>query len=228
MAEVTIQGQAGPRAISDGVVEDVRLGRTGEVVVQELHGRFYESCARGNVYSDGFGLTSINAATFTVGGIGATTTPVLGLWNPATSTVNCAIIEASLGLVLTALAATGPGGFVWAMSVGNTALTLGSTPLNRKTLALAGSQAKGLAGVALTGRTNDVVVRFGSALGGGSAENVSFTATAVAMQTAQWSSKELFDGTLIVPPGGVLALLATTTPVAHSAVASLVWEEVPV
>jgi len=30
------------------------------------------------------------------------------------------------------------------------------------------------------------------------------------------------------PPGGVLALFATTTPVAHSAASMIVWEEVPI
>ena len=37
-----------------------------------------------------------------------------------------------------------------------------------------------------------------------------------------WANEEF-----IAPPGGVLALLATTTPVAHSASSGLVWEEVP-
>ena len=38
---------------------------------------------------------------------------------------------------------------------------------------------------------------------------------------------ENFDGSLIIPPGYVLALMATTTPVAHSAVSNILWEEVP-
>jgi hypothetical protein len=48
------------------------------------------------------------------------------------------------------------------------------------------------------------------------------------MQTQALGAQELFDGSVIVPPGGVIALLATTTPAAHSAVSALVWEEVPV
>lgn len=228
MTEVTMQGQAGARTISDGATEDVRLGRTAELIVQELHARYFETNFRGAVYSDGMGLTSISNSTFTVGGIGATTTPVTGVWNPTTSGVNLVIIEATLGLTMTALAATGPGGFTWALSANNSALTLGATPLNRKTFVNAGSSAKGLTNVALTGITNALVAKFGSSLGGGSAENVSFTATAVAMQTMAVSSKEQFDGTLIVPPGGVLALLANTTPAAHSACSAIVWEEVPV
>lgn len=227
MTQVEVIGQVGPGVYSDGNSPPMRQGKTGEQVVQELHGRFYEQCVRGAVFSDGMGLTSISNATFTVGGIGATTTPVVGVFNPSTSLVNLVIIEASLGLALTALAATGPGGFVWATSVGNTGISTGATPLNRKTLVNAGASGKGMTNVAVTGITNALVVKFGSALGGGSAENVSFTATAVAMQTAAVSSKELFDGTLIVPPGGVLALLATTTPAAHSAVSAIVWEEVP-
>lgn len=227
MTEVSVRGRVGPDVLADGAEAKMRMGRTAELVTTDLHGRFYEQTYRGNVFSDGMGLTSVSNATFTVGGIGATTTPVCGIFNPATSTVNVVLIEASLGLVMTALAATGPGAFVWAMSIGNTAVSTGSTPLNRKTLSLGGAQAKGMTNVAVTGITNALVVRFGSALGGGSAENVGFTATAVAMQTQQASSKELFDGTLIVPPGGVLALLATTTPAAHSATSAIVWEEVP-
>lgn len=81
--------------------------------------------------------------------------------------------------------------------------------------------------VALTGLTNNLAVRHASALGGGSAEAAAFLATAVAMQTQNVPTVEAVDGSIIVPPGGVLALLATTTPVAHSAVSSLLWEEVP-
>lgn len=228
MTQVEVTGQVGPAVASDNTSAPLRQGRSGEQIVSELHGRFYETNFRGALFSDGMGLTSISNATFTVGGIGATTTPVVGLWNPSTSGVNLVIIEAVLGIVMTNVTATGPGGFSWAMSTGNAGLTLGSAPLNRKTLVNAGAFAKGLTGVALTGITNAIAVKFGSSLGGGSAENVSFVATAVAMQTQQVSAKEVFDGTLIVPPGGVLALLANTTPVAHSAVSSLVWEEVPI
>ena len=46
--------------------------------------------------------------------------------------------------------------------------------------------------------------------------------------TVNVSSVENFDGSLIVPPGGVLALLGHTTPVAHSAAAEILWEEVSV
>jgi hypothetical protein len=78
----------------------------------------------------------------------------------------------------------------------------------------------------LTGLTNNLVVRGASALGGGSSANFSFVGTAVGQATSNVPSVENIDGGIIVPPGSVLALLATTTPVAHSAAGMLLWEEV--
>ena len=230
MPQVEATGQVGPQTLSDGATNDAfRQEKTGALVVQELHGRLYESNYRGAVYSGGMGLTSISNATFTVGGIGATTTPVSGVFNPSTSGVNLVILKATLTVTVTAATATGPGGFVWAMSVGNLAVSTGNVPLNRKTLVQAGSSAKDMTNVALTGITNNVVVRFASALNGGLIKNISSVETAVGQNIGVTASPlEEFDGTLIVPPGGVLALLATTTPVGHSAASGIVWEEVPV
>lgn len=227
MTEVSVRGRVGPDTLQDGSEAKMRQGRSAEQIVQELHGRFYEQTKRGNVFSDGMTLTAINNATYTTATLGATVTPIAGLYNPSNSGVDCVIIEASLTVAMTALQATGPGGFAWAVSTGNAAVSTGSAPLNRGALALGGSKARGLTNVAPTGLTNNLVVRFGSSLIGGSALALAFLATAVAMQTQQPGAKELFDGSVIVPPGGVLALLATTTPVAHSAVSALVWEEVP-
>ncbi len=228
MTEVTVQGQAGPRVIAAGSTEDFRLGLSGEAVVQELHGRFYEQNRLNLLFSAGMGLTAINNVTYTTGTLGATCTPVAGVWNPAASVVNLVILQATLGVTMTALQATGCGPFAWAMSTGNGALTLGAQPLNRKSLALAGSAARDMTNVALTGLTNNLAVRFASTLGGGSAAQVAFLATQVALQTTQVSAIEYIEGAMIVPPGGVLALLATGTPVAHSAASSILWEEVPI
>jgi hypothetical protein len=226
VTEVSVRGRVGPDTLGDGAEAKLRQGRSAEQIVQELHGRFYEQTKRGNVFSDGMGLTAINNATYTTATLGATVTPIVGLYNPLNSGVDCVILEASLALVMTALAATGPGGFAWAVSTGQAAITTGNEPLNRYALTLGGAKARGLVNVAPTGLAGNLAVRFGSALMGGSAESVAFTATAVAMQTQALGAKELFDGSVIVPPGGVIALLATTTPVAHSAVSALVWEEV--
>jgi hypothetical protein len=229
MAEVVTQGQVGPQVLSDGVNQAFRQGKSAEQIVGELHGRFYEQNYRGSVFSDGMGITSISASTFTTANLTATETPIIGVYNPSTSTINVVVLQATLSVIQNALQATGCGGFVWASSVGNTAISTGSTPLNRKTLVTGGGQAKGMTNVTPTGLTNALTVKFGSALNGGSSIPVAFLATQVGAQAqAVTNSVENFDGGLIIPPGGILTLVCGTTPVGHSAASCLVWEEVPI
>lgn len=236
-------GQVGPQvaASSDGTNPLFRQGRQQDVIVSELHGRFYEQTFRGNVYSTGMQLTSISNATFTTAtglsgtlGTAATATPIVGFWNPSSvaSGFNAVVLQASLGVVVTNATSTGCGGFIWAVFAGNTAggISVGSqaTPVNRKTLLASGSQMKGLSGLALTGLAATGLFLSASSLGGGSAVNFSFVGTAVGDVTIGSQFTENIDGSIIVPPGGVLALFCSTTPVAHSAVSSVTWEEVPV
>lgn len=211
-----------------GTFKPLTAGISGGQRVTDAHGRFMQAALEGRLFSGGMTLTSISNVTFTTGTLGATCTPIAGVWNPLTSNKNLAVLQAILNAIMTAATNTGPGGFAWAMSVGNASLTLGSLPLNRLTLQKTGSVAKDMAGIALTGLTNNLAVMLGSALGGGSSANFSFVGTAVGQATANVASVENLDGSIIVPPGGVLALLATTTPVAHSAVSGLIWEELPI
>jgi hypothetical protein len=221
-------GTVGQQQFSDGTPQSVRLGRQADLDVSELHGRFYEQTFRGNIFSTGMSITSINNATFTTGTLGATCTPILGVWNPSSSGVNLSILQASLSCALTALTATGGAPFVWATSVGNTAVSSGNAPFSRKTLQGAGSQAKAFnCSPALTGLTNNLAVQFGSIIAVGQPYNISEVATAAGFMTSASSDIESFDGSFIVPPGGVAALLATTTPVAHSVAGYLLWEENP-
>lgn len=224
-----IEGHVGPASAPDGVNLPQRLGRQGDCIASELHGRFYEQTFRGNIFTAGISvLASISNATFTVATTGATATPVIGVYNPLSSPVNLVILQAQLAVIMTALQATGTGGFVWMASVGNNAITTGAAPFNAKTLNASGSYAKNMSGVACTGMTGTLAAIRGSILAGGSAYNASLLGTAAGFGTILIGAKEDLDGSFIVPPGGVLALMASTTPVAHSAVSGLVWEEVPV
>jgi hypothetical protein len=228
VTEVTMQGQAGPRTIAVGATEDIQLGLDAEQIVADWHGRFYAANRFGRLFSDGMGITSISASTFTTANLTATETPIIGVHNPSTSTVNVVVLQATLSVIQNALQATGCGGFVWASSLGNSAISTGSSPLNRRTLVASGSQAKGMTNVTPTGLTNALTVKFGSALNGGSSIPVAFLATQVGGQPqAVTNSVENFDGGLIVPPGGILTLVCGTTPVGHSAASCILWEEVP-
>lgn len=226
MTDINAGGEIGIRQKLAGIGNRFKQGPQGDLVASELHGRLYTANVEGVLFSDGMGLTSINNATFTTGTLGATCTPIVGAWNPLGSGVNLEILQAVLGVTMTALQATGPGPYVWATATGQSALTLGSAPLNRKTLTAAGSQAKGLAGIALTGLVGNLVVRNAAALGGGSAFGAAFLQTAAGAVPQLITNLDNVDGAIIVPPGGVLALLATATPVAHSAASALLWGEV--
>ena len=224
-----IQGLVGPSKSADGAFPSLRLGALGDVIVSELHGRFYEQVYRGNVYSIGSSVTALSANTIT---LSATSTPIVGVWNPSTSNVNLVILQCMLSLAANTLTApVPPGPFVWGSSIGNAAITTGSAPFNRKTLASAGSQAKGFPGaVALTGLTNNVVIFEGADLPNLSGLTNAGTITAqttTSNATAGAYGVQNFDGGLIIPPGGVLSLLNTTSTTTYSVTSRLMWEEVP-
>ena len=225
---MNIACQVGPQVLADGSITQPRLGKTGDIVVQELHGRFFEQTYRGNVYSAGGGLVALSANTIA---LTASATPILGVWNPATSLVNLVMLQASLQAIINTLTTpVGAGLFVLASSIGNSAISTGSAPLNRKTLQAVGSSAKAFVGnVALTGLSNNLVVQ--ETLG----EITSPTGLTYGTIVAPTAGTSLtgfggvvnFDGGVIVPPGGVLAILNTVSTTTMSAGGRLMWEEVP-
>lgn len=221
------QGLVGPQANSDGSspIAGYRQGRQGDIIVSELHGRFYEQNLRGNLYSIGCQLTALSAATIL---LTASAQPILGVWNPPTSGVNLVLVESALVTQLNNATSVAPGAFVWASSVGNSALSAGLTPFNRKTLSNSGSQAKAFSlstASLLTGLTNNLAI-FGTSEFN-VASSLATTAVPATTPVPSVSGLYFFDGLLIVPPGGVLALLNTVSSVTHSVAGRLVWEEVP-
>lgn len=223
-------GIIGGGLAGDGTSLPVRQGPFGEIIISELRGRFYEQNRRGTLYRCGITSTSISNATFTLATLDATATPIIGLVNPIGSGMNAVILQATLGVTQTALQATGPGAYVWASGLTTVNITTGGTaPMSCKTLLTGGSVMKNLCCTALTALTPSLVIRHASSLGGGSAIGAAFLATQAGAQTVQPpGSVENFDGSLFVPPGGVLGLLASVTPVGHSAVAGILWDEIPI
>lgn len=219
-----LQGQVGAQQVADGAQINLRQGKTGESMVSELHGRFYEQAYRANLFGNGtVALQALTANTIT---LTATTTPILGVWNPLSSTVNLVILQATLASGINNAASTGPGDFVWAASVGNGAISTGTAPVNHKTLTSVGSQAKGLSFIALTGLTNNLVVLESSDFP--SPTIITTAAVSTAIQTPTVAVTQNIDGSFIVPPGGVLALLNTVSTTTISVTGRLLWEEVPV
>lgn len=221
------EGKGGEQRVAESSPETLRLGYLGDLI-SNVNGRYYENNRYGRVFHGGMvALTSISNATFTVATTGATATPIAGLWNPLDSGVDAIILKAMLAAVITALQATGCGGFAWMASLGNKDISTGASPTSGKTLKQIGSACKDVSGVPLTGMSGALRAFRASALNGGSGGNVAFLATQVAMQTPAAPAPEEINGAIIVPPGGVLALMAGTTPVGHSAMSGLTWAELP-
>lgn len=215
------QAQVGPiPSTPPGVQTALRSGQLGDQIVSELHGRYYEQCYRGNLYSAGMTSTALSANTIT---LTATTTPIIGVWNPASSTVNLVLLKAKCVITAAGNSAVAPGAFVWATSTGNSAISTGLNPLNRKTLAQSGSQAKAFnITTALTGLSNNLVIQQAAAFG-----TLVAAQGATATPMISGDSIEEFDGAFIIPPGGVVALLNTVSTTTVSVSSMMLWEEVP-
>ena len=214
-------GQPSAQSIQAGTPVNARSGQLGDLIVTELHGKFYEQAYRGNLFSIGSTVTALSANTIT---LTATTTPIIGLYNPSTSTVNAVISKAILQIAVAGNSAVAPGGFVWATSINNNSISTGLATLNRKTLANNGSQVKGFAGsTALTGLTNNLGIQGGAAFG-----TLLVSEGSTATPVVSGSVIQEFDGSLIIPPGAVLALLNTVSTTTVSVCAEIIWEEIPV
>jgi len=220
--------KTGAQYNTDGTQVTARGGKTGELVIGNAHPKYYEATVRSNVFSTGMTLTSISNATFSTGTLGATCTPIIGIWNPVNSGKNAVVMFAKLQLINTALQVTGAGAFVWCTAVNQSAISTGLTPLNRVSLANSGSVCKGFANTALTGLSGNLTVQSAAGLGG-LLSNLSTLQTAAGLMPSAPTYVDNLEGSIIVPPGGVLALLCTTNPpVAVSASTGLVWEEVAI
>ena len=116
---------------------------------------------------------------------------------------------------------------MWCTAVNQSAISTGIVPLSRLSLAASGAVCKGFANTALTGLSGNLTVQEASGLGT-HVSAISTLQTAAGFIPITPSMIDHIDGAFVVPPGGVLALLGTVTPVAISAASSILWEEVPV
>jgi len=216
------EGKVGLRALGDGAQAEFRLDRTGALVTQDAHAHYLEAAMRGNLYSTGPAVVMTLAATHAIATLGATCTPIVGLWNPLSSNVWAVVMKAKLALASAGNSAAPTGCFFWATNTQQNAISTGLNPLNRKTLNQAGSQCKGFANVALTGMTTNLVVQGSASFGGTIAAQGATASPLVAGEGV-----EEFEGGFLIPPGGVLALLSSSTASITTAASMLLWEEIP-
>lgn len=201
-----VQGQVGPQGSNqDGYEGIIRLGKQMDLIVSELHGRYYENAYRKNSFS----VASQAVATTTVGL--ATTYTGLCLSNPVGSTVNLVLQKASF--MQSVIQATQIEGFALAYGFNASTNVTHTTPATpQSTFIGAGTVAKALADVSATLPTAPL---YGHFIGN----------TATATQNNPGGTLDL-EGSVILPPG---AYACFVTP-AQASVAGMwfafQWEEV--
>jgi hypothetical protein len=209
-----LQGQVGPitttSSIAAGTWAPVRQGQLGETIMQELHGRYYET---------GYRRALFNAANQTgiVTTVGlATTYTGLCLSNPVGSGWNISLNKVGLSFQVAFPAASSVGLMCGYNASTNVTHTAAGTP--RSNFFGIGAAGVGLVDTSAGLPTAPVITHlFGTGLTG-------------IITTAQYMPSTLIDleGSVILPPGGYAAIYTSTVTGAASMLASFQWEELPV
>lgn len=193
--------RVGPDVIADGSEAPLRAGKTGEAVITNLHGRYFEQTYRGNMFS------AANQAAQAVSVALATTYTGLMLYNPIGSGKILVpnLVKFSLSVAPAAIASIGLiSGVQTAAPTGLTALTVRSTQIGN---ASTGS------GVAYSAATISTPVWLQQLVDG-------FTAAALPAPSPVVDLQGAYE----ILPGGFIAIGALT---AVTGLGSITWEEVP-
>jgi len=215
-----VAGQIGPSAAwgSDGSNVEFRQGRTGEMIVNELQGRYYEQNYRGNTFFLSVAAAGGTAYTGAAGG-----TPLLAIHNPPGSGKNLILKGAAVSVVVTASAA---GMTQFRIYAGISVTPTGTLVSPRSALNYAspgGSVALGVSNAAMTSSTAlNYVLTIGTYQF--AVQTTSGGPTFMLVPPVLWDA----GGQLIAPPGCMIALGAVTIPTSMTNDATLIWDEQPI
>lgn len=217
---VTIEGQVGPRYVTDGAETEVRLTRSGGVVTADGHARFFEPASRGLVFAGGTALAGTTIVAGNVAPPAAAAATVLSVYNPVGSGVTVEILRAFLQHVS---GTPGAGAWAWCVSFGSTAVT--AVQNNFNVTGATGQQSNG------NGAPRAKIFTQ-TALTGGSAQLNYRTimnqfAGALAATTPNLSWIDPTDGEIVLPPGSIATLAPPAAGTTHIVAASIVWLEIP-
>ena len=201
------EGQVGPQVLSDGAQQAIRIGKSGEVSIAEAHGRYYEATYRKQLFTAYAGGVVVTLANTTATG--------LILLNPLGNNKNCVLQKT--------------GGFIAVTSASTTGIVLGTFQQNALPTGL----------TAITIQSNFIATTPGATAAAYSAATIANAQTplktllhntAAIGTTGEDQGWELdFEGSVIVPPGFGVSLVALGAATAASSVfADLSWEEVAI
>lgn len=200
----------------------VLQGKQSEMIVSELHGKYYTQNYRGNVY-----YAANAAAGGTIAVYSATSFTGLALWNPAGSGKNLVLIRATLAL--STAAGTGTTfGYVAQLNVGS---TLGTAAPISATTPITATRGPAVFGPLPAGQGGSVAIALSAAtlttastlfiptgLGSGTG--------AITVPSTTPGVNEYFDGSIIIAPGTLFGFAAAVSST-NTSNASFLWEETP-
>lgn len=200
-------GQPSTTSIQPGTTPTVRQGQLGDLIVSELHGRYYETAYRRNQFFAATQSGQTSSAGLVTGYVG------LALTNPTTSTVNCVLNKVGWGVNAAPAAVMMVG---LAFNTSTTAVTQ-TTAVTTRNCFLGGAASQGLVSTATTFPTAPVISHILGVIDTG----------AVTTVVHQTNFVDL-EGSIVMPPGSYICLYTSTASAATSLFASFQWEEVPV
>jgi hypothetical protein len=214
-----IQSVVNPQAIPDGQsTVTARSGRMGDLIVSELHGKYYEQSSRGRAF---FGTSASTGIALIVP---ATTGGHPTLFNPLGSGVNVNIIRLEMSYVS---GTNAPTSIEWAQTANAGAVAATGAPIATFTSVapvptLIGSKATSNVQWAPTTNTFTAAPVFVRPTGFSL-----FTATA-ASAIDPTVLIATYDGDLGIVPGTALSLCSQAATTTSLFQVSVVWEEIPV
>lgn len=182
-----MHGRIGPGQSADGVPQPIRLGKTLEQILSQLHGRFYENASRGNLF---FASTAVAGVA---PGTALSTTPPMSVWNPPNSGVLVELLQVFLGYVSGTL---GAGSIVHAGLIGQMTVPTGGSELTPQSSIIANVRGKARAFQGSTLVGTPTILRPSLVLGAG---------LATTAELPKAPAYDEVDGSIVVPPGAVWA-----------------------
>lgn len=208
-----IQGQVGQpstTSITPGTTPTIRQGQLGDVIVSELHGRYYETAYRRNQFS-----AATQAGVTTSAGLATATTGLI-LTNPTTSTVNCVVNKVGYAFIAAPAALIVVG---MAFNTSTTAVTQ-TTAITPRNMFLGGAAPQGLVASSVTLPTAGIISHiFGQ---------VTWITGGTGSLLAPVTNFVDLEGSMILPPGSYCHIYTSTASSASGFFGSISWEEVPV
>lgn len=206
-----VKEYVGPQNLSDGNTALPRLDASGAAVVQQLHGRWYESAKRGNVYH------ATTAKSGVAPGTDTGTTAAFALYNPAGSGKDLVILRITMGYISGTL---GAGTVFACMNTDIRAAASTGTAISVVSGYAASSASNQNAGRPLTTATLPAAPTIMYPV-------FNLQASLASTAVAPYTMADLPDGAIIVSPGCTFSLEGVTasgsTPLV---VFGCTWEEV--